>query len=1180
MDYQCTQPSEIEIYWQAEEIERQREYKRLEIEREKSMQEFADMFKEYLERMNIQRKEEEKRIAEEKEAAAKCKIQECLNIEEKSIPQASTRSRKFRIDPTLSNFTISTKRIPLSDFEIPPVTPNVETVNSLSMGDKHLDISKDSLESSVKDPIPIPSESNDTSNGAWNSLLNNDKFQKALNDWCNLAQQNSMLSIYDENNKIRDCYKLSPSAITPVLPTDEDSLIMRDEHLSTIPETESDEVIKSSVENLVPIPSESEVTPNNEIECDVPICDEYSLTFTTFSNPLFDSNDDITSSDDESLSNEDIPKENFKIYSNPLCDNEEIIFPKIDPHSFNAESNLIDSMLNRDTNISPKFDSLLEEFSGELAHIDPIPPGIEKADFDLEEEIRLIENLSYDNSSPRPPKELNAEIFDTIVESLTPSLIPVEDSDSRTEEIDLFLDFDDSMPPSIENEDYDSEEDIRFLEELLSNNSPPLPENESFSLDHFDDPSLPSPPPEPPDVEISLNFEPDAPVINNFDELNEDECFNPGGGEINVSQNVEEDDSFIFVIRTFLPFLTYLEDSPLLLSSGSEDTIFDPGISTFHFSSLKPVAYENPMELQVAERGSTRYEVLFQVAAGQSERDTWHLACVSTSQPNSPQLAHEDLQQIHPNDIEEMDLRWKMAMLTMRAKRFLKNKGRKLTVNGNEAIGFNKSKVECYNCNKRGHFARECKAPRNQDNKTTRTRKAQEGVFLWKHLLLQLWCHVMVLVDMTRVIRQKKGLIMHLWLTHLQVLTQRNFMPPTPDLSFTGLDVFANKSVVENSVAKSSEEEPKVVKKCNETPIIKDCVSDSEEENVSQTKTEKKIVKPSIAKIEFVKPKQQEKTARKTVKQVEKHRQNTHSPRGNQRNWNNMMSQRLGSNFEMFNKACYVCGSFDHLQVDCNYHHKQFQKQRMVKPVWNNAQRVNHQNFAKKTHPYAKKNMVPRAVLMKSGLVSVNTARQVNAAHTKTTVNAARPMSYLSKKAHSTIKRPIHKNTSFKNNNFNQRVNTILEMDGMWSRYGGGSVVFCGYGGGGDIMVCHVSKIVEFRSRGRLNQLKRSSYDRVMDKTVNRCRHIFIFSNFFVEALNLRQKAVVNAARPKVVVNAVKGNNVNAVKASAYWVWKPKTKVLDHVSKHNSASITLKKFNYIDAQGRSKLVMAWVPKRN
>ncbi|GJU04384.1 retrovirus-related pol polyprotein from transposon TNT 1-94 [Tanacetum coccineum] len=149
--------------------------------------------------------------------------------------------------------------------------------------------------------------------------------------------------------------------------------------------------------------------------------------------------------------------------------------------------------------------------------------------------------------------------------------------------------------------------------------------------------------------------------------------------------------------------------------------------------------------------------------------------------------------------------------------------------------------------------------------------------------------------------------------------------------------------------------------------------------------------------------------------------------------------------------------------------------------------------------------MVPRAVLMKSSLVSintarqnisktgvlVNTARQVNVAHSKTIVNAARPMSYISKIAHSTVNKPIHKNTTFKNSNINQRVNTV---------------------------------------KGKY----------------------------------------LNTARPKAVVNAVKGNNFNVVKASACWVWKPKNKVLDHVSKHNSASITLKKFDYIDAQGRSK----------
>ncbi|GKA57023.1 ribonuclease H-like domain-containing protein, partial [Tanacetum coccineum] len=86
------------------------------------------------------------------------------------------------------------------------------------------------------------------------------------------------------------------------------------------------------------------------------------------------------------------------------------------------------------------------------------------------------------------------------------------------------------------------------------------------------------------------------------------------------------------------------------------------------------------------------------------------------SQPNSPQLANEDLQQINPDDLEEMDLRWQMAMLTMRARRFMKNTGRKFFVNGTETIGFDKSKVECYNCHKRGHFARECRASRNQEN--------------------------------------------------------------------------------------------------------------------------------------------------------------------------------------------------------------------------------------------------------------------------------------------------------------------------------------------------------------------------------------------------------------------------------------------------------------------------------
>nr|GEU66935.1 putative ribonuclease H-like domain-containing protein [Tanacetum cinerariifolium] len=284
-------------------------------------------------------------------------------------------------------------------------------------------------------------------------------------------------------------------AITFDLPTvePEDSLRIGDEHLDTIPKTESDEFIKSSVKNLVPNPSESEDLSDSE--CDVPACDD----FTTFSNLLFDANDDFSSSDNESFSDEDISKE---IYSNPLF-NEEIISIKIDPHHFNDESDLIESLLNHDSLIissSSKIDFVLDEFARELILLKSIPPGIDETDCDPEEEIRFIEKLLYDNSSPRPPKEFISENYDAAIQSFSPSPIPIEDSDSLMEEIDLTLTLDDSMPPGIENDDYDSEGDILIREEMLSNNS--LPENESF---HYDIPLSPRPPTKPPDDEIKPN---------------------------------------------------------------------------------------------------------------------------------------------------------------------------------------------------------------------------------------------------------------------------------------------------------------------------------------------------------------------------------------------------------------------------------------------------------------------------------------------------------------------------------------------------------------------------------------------------------------------------------------------------------------------------------------------------
>nr|GEW49612.1 hypothetical protein [Tanacetum cinerariifolium] len=264
-------------------------------------------------------------------------------------------------------------------------------------------------------------------------------------------------------------------AITPILPIKkpEYSLSMRYEHPSIIPETESDEVIKSSAKNLVPT----------------------------------------------------------------------------------------------------QFD-YLEEFSGEL-----MPTSIideERIKREHEEYISLMEKLFTINSFPRPMENFHAN---TIVETLPTSLIPVEDGDSQREEIDIFTSTDDLLPPGIESDDYDSEGDIYFLEELLFDDSIFLPENESFNFDHHDDQSFSRPPLEPPDVEFEPNSgEVISAVINN--ELYKDEFFD-AGGEINVFANVEDDDyfPFIFVIRIFLPYLIFLEVFPLLLSTGSEDTIFDPGIS-------------------------------------------------------------------------------------------------------------------------------------------------------------------------------------------------------------------------------------------------------------------------------------------------------------------------------------------------------------------------------------------------------------------------------------------------------------------------------------------------------------------------------------------------------------------------------------------------------------------------
>ncbi|GJS86955.1 putative reverse transcriptase domain-containing protein [Tanacetum coccineum] len=308
---------------------------------------------------------------------------------------------------------------------------------------------------------------------------------------------------------------------------------------------ESDELIKSSVEDLVHTPSESDGI--SESECDVPDCDDsQTMNFSTFSNPFFG---DSTSSDDDEFN----PIHNEDLNSTPKNDH------------FDTESYLLESLLNRDTLMasSPKIDSLFDEFAGELI---TIPPRIVNREH--EEYISLLERLLYDNSSPRPPKD-----FHMIIESLPTFPIPVEDSDSLREEIDIFPGPDDSIPPGIESDDYDSEGD---------DNSTSLPEFESFHVDYPDSGDSTIDVVEDIPVDVP-NIFPTHPTLHmDFDFI---PSHNDLGSDLDVSspsgdRNKIYDPGICIEVEStrFLATLSPVIDTLLPFSSENEDKVFNHGV--------------------------------------------------------------------------------------------------------------------------------------------------------------------------------------------------------------------------------------------------------------------------------------------------------------------------------------------------------------------------------------------------------------------------------------------------------------------------------------------------------------------------------------------------------------------------------------------------------------------------
>ncbi|GKB82016.1 putative ribonuclease H-like domain-containing protein [Tanacetum coccineum] len=356
--------------------------------------------------------------------------------------------------------------------------------------------------------------------------------------------------------------------------------------------------------------------------------------------------------------------------------------------------------------------------------------------------------------------------------------------------------------------------------------------------------------------------------------------------------------------------------------------------------------------------------------------------------PNGSNLLQQDLEKIHEDDREAMDLKWQLSLLSMRAKRYYQRTCKKIFINANDTAGYDKSKVECFNC-----FDECYEEEQVSDNNGYKWRfQTLRGLATVEEQLITYRKNEVLFSEEVAVLKRE----LRLQKSRINVLKSKKGLgynvvpPPHPliynrpkkiDLSYSGLDEFKE---------------------------------------------------PEFKSYGFEDSKQESNIAQ------------------------------------------------------CKYH----QRERMV--YGNNYHRVNYNYTTNRTHPNAQRNMVPRAVLMKSGPKSFNTARTINTAHPKSIVFSATSLSHFSKLAQSTIKRPYQSKTVLSNKRFTQTNNTAK-----------------------------------------------------------------------AKAVNTARPKAVNTAWPhSAVVSVVRVNQANAIKTSSYWVWRP--------TKPDSASITLKKHNYIDARGRSK----------